>query len=147
LSYLKSIDDDSLTSLGMRFCINYLKLEEMSEFFDLLNKKMKSWAVLVANPWISWWRLQWADGVKFFYNDNKQPIKKDEKIELKSWDRYTIVFLDDDGKSQNKWTQKTWYSESYFKEFEKDNNGKEMFKIERKKIDENLPLVMIVKKI
>lgn len=114
LDALTTVNDNSIDSIWMRFCINYLHPEDMPTFFELLKSKMKHWGVLVANLWLPTWVLpvqqEWA---KYLFNGKE--IKKDTPIH--DWDPYTIIFLDKDGKPQNAWTTKIWYSGDFFSQF------------------------------
>jgi hypothetical protein len=101
--------------------------------------------VLVANPGAASGILNKVNWVEFYYQDSQEPVK--EPISLKDWDKYRIVFLNNDGKPQNKWTEKYWYWKDFFKKFEIDKNGNKRFEIEQKKNDKDSPLLLTLKKI
>lgn len=149
LEALRSVEDNSITSVGMRFCINYLKPDQMEDFFDLLDKKLISGWVFVANPWKSSWKLPWINpqsSAQFLYQDNSEPSS--DSIPLRSGDRYTIKFLDENKNPVNQGTEKYWYGEEYFQTFTHTQDGSKRFDISRGNASDQDPtIVLIVKKL
>lgn len=115
ISFLKQVEDASIDSIAMRFCLNYLEPNQIESFLDLLSKKLKVWGIFVANPWLPKWMIPpsswWS---KFFLNGSSEVAAPDTA--LQDTDQYTIVFLDDKGNAINKGTTKTWYSAKFFED-------------------------------
>lgn len=115
ISFLEHIEDESIDSIAMRFCLNYLQPNQIEYFLELLHKKLKAWGIFVANPWLPKWTIPpsswWS---KFFLNGST--IVAESGTTLKDKDQYTIIFLDDNGNAINNGTTKTWYSAQFFEE-------------------------------
>lgn len=42
ISFLEHIEDESIDSIAMRFCLNYLQPNQIEYFLELLHKKLKA---------------------------------------------------------------------------------------------------------
>ncbi len=100
ISYLKSIDDDSLNLAIMKYTIDHI--QDIDILFSLLSRKLKKWGTLISSIWVPSPELKSiSTNARFLYNWEEFP--DNETRTLKDWDTFTVKFF------KHSWKPKFWY--------------------------------------
>lgn len=102
IGYLQSQDNGSLDAVMMQYCINYIS--DLQNFFELLSIKLANNGIYIAN--LGSKTLINFSEASFLINGNEIQ----GAVDLVHGDKYTIQFLDDDGKIYAT-TEKNYFSD------------------------------------
>lgn len=114
-TYLQWTENNSIDLAIMKYTIDHIK--DIDELFWLLQKKLKSWWVLVSSIGVLSPNLKSISTNARFLYDWEEFSENETKI-LKDWDNFTVKFFNVSGKPEN-WYIQWWETTKYYHSEEK----------------------------
>jgi len=115
LSYLQSIDDNSLNLAIMKYTIDHI--QDIDALFLLLSQKLKKWGCLVSSVWVLSPELKSiSTNARFLYNGEEFSVN--ETRTLQDGDTFTVKFFNVSWKPEF-WYIPWWETTKYYHSKEK----------------------------